>query len=249
MLKAIIIDDEPDARKNLRFLIAESCPAVELIGEANGVASGIQEIEKRKPNLVFLDIQMEDGNGFDLLDAFPNPAFLVVFITAFNDFAVKAFRYSAIDYLLKPTSSNLLMDAVNKVKEKMPGIQFKKQIDHLMQLSSTKQFDRIVLPSTEGLIFVQIEQIRRMEADGSYTKVYTLNGEVNTVSKSLKEFETLLASPPFCRIHQSHLINLKCVKKFLREDGGYALMDDGSKVMVARRRKDYFIKLMTANEL
>ncbi len=245
MLKAIIIDDEPDARKNVSFLLRENCPDIRIVAEADGVIAGAQAIKQSDPDLVFLDIQMEDGTGFDLLDAIEKPTFQVIFITAYNDFAVKAFRYCAIDYLLKPTSSQLLLEAVKKAKEKIPTHQIKNQIDHLMQLSNSKSFDRIVLPSTEGLIFLDIKHIRRMEADGSYTKVFTLDNETYTVSKSLKDFESLVSSPPFCRIHQSHLINMHFVKKYLKEDGGYALLDDGTKVMIARRRKEYFIKLMS----
>ncbi len=243
----MIIDDEPDARRVLCSLLSDNCPDIIIHAEADSVTSGIPRIRASHPDLVFLDIHMEDGSGFDVLDKFPDPPFLVIFITAFSDFAVKAFRYSAIDYLLKPINSQLLIEAVRKVREKIPGQQFSQQINHLMQLASSKSFERIVLPTTEGLIFVNIADIRRVEADGSYSTVFTKNNEQFVVSKSIKEFENLLPTPPFCRTHQSHLVNIRYIRKYLREDGGYALMDDGSKIIVARRRRDHFIKTISSH--
>jgi two-component system LytT family response regulator len=243
MLRAIIVDDEPDAISTLRSFIKSYCPQVELVEEAFGVSDAYRKIMAQEPDLVFLDIQMEDGTGFDLLEKIRNPEFGVISCTAFDEFAIKAFKYSAIDYLLKPIDPDELIEAVSKMK-KNDG-ENKQKIENLMEHHRENQFDRLTLSSSEGLTFVKLEKIMRLESDSNYTHFFLTTGEKITVPKSLKEYEIILPTDRFFRTHQSHIVNLSYVKKYMKEDGGYVLMEDGSEVLVARRRKEEFISVLT----
>lgn len=245
MLKAIIIDDEEDARGTLRAFINKYCPQVDIVEEGSGVQDGYLKVMAHDPDLVFLDIQMDDGTGFDLLEKIRIPKFNVIFCTAFDEYAIKAFKFSAIDYLLKPIDPDELIEAVSKVKKDDDSAQ--PRIENLIENRGQKEMDRITLSSQEGLTFVKLENIRRLESDSNYTHFFLTTGEKITVPKSLKEFELILPTSKFFRTHQSHLVNLAYVKKFMREDGGYVLMDDGSEILVARRRKEEFIKVLTGN--
>ena len=243
MLNAIIIDDEEDARSTLRAFIKQYCPQVDIIEEGTGVQDGYRKVLSLQPDLVFLDIQMDDGTGFDLLEKIRAPKFNLIFCTAFDEYAIKAFKFSAIDYLLKPIDPDELIEAVSKVKKDDKSAQ--PRIESLIENRSQKEMDRITLSSQEGLTFVNLENIRRLESDSNYTHFFLTTGEKITVPKSLKEYELILPISKFFRTHQSHLVNLSYVKKFMREDGGYVLMDDGSEVLVARRRKEEFIAVLT----
>ncbi|NNE54550.1 MAG: response regulator transcription factor, partial [Flavobacteriales bacterium] len=221
MLRAIIVDDEEDARGTLRAFISQFCKQVEIVEEADGVNDGYRKILNNDPDLVFLDIQMEDGTGFDLLQKIRNPQFNVIFCTAFDEYAIKAFKYSAIDYLLKPIDPDELIEAVSKVKKNDDSASAR--IESLVENAEKKEMDRITLSSQEGLTFVKLENIMRLESDSNYTHFFLKTGEKITVPKSLKEFENLLPTSRFFRTHQSHLVNLAYVKKYMREDGGYVL--------------------------
>ena len=243
VLKTIIIDDEEDARTTLRSFVTSYCPNLEIIEEAEGVADGYRKIMAHSPNLVFLDIQMEDGTGFDLLGKIRQPEFNVIFTTAFDEYAIKAFKFSAIDYLLKPIDPDELIEAVAKARKehKNQG----ERLGALVETHSSQTFDRITLSSQEGLTVVKLDNIQRLESDSNYTHFFLRSGEKITVPKSLKEYELILPTSRFYRTHQSHIINLDYVKKFVREDGGYVLMDDGAEILVARRRKEDFINVLT----
>ncbi|MFT4679237.1 MAG: two-component system LytT family response regulator [Flavobacteriales bacterium] len=243
MIRAIIVDDEEDARKTLQIFVNQYCPKVEVIDEADGVQDAYRKIMSQEPDLVFLDIQMDDGTGFDLLEKVRNPNFVVIFTTAFDEFAIKAFKYSAIDYLLKPIDPDELIEAVSKVDIGKEDNSVK--IQNLMENQGKQEFDRITLSSQEGLTFVKLENIMRLESDSNYTHFFLTSGEKITVPKSLKEYELILPSSRFFRTHQSHIVNLNYVKKYMKEDGGYVLMEDGSEVFVARRRKEEFIAVLT----
>ncbi|MCB0761883.1 MAG: response regulator transcription factor [Flavobacteriales bacterium] len=243
MIRAIIVDDEEDARKTLRVFVNQYCPKIELIAEADGVQDAYRKIMAHEPDLVFLDIQMDDGTGFDLLAKFRNPSFGVIFTTAFDEFAIKAFKFSAIDYLLKPIDPDELIEAVSKVdvsKEDNAA-----RLQGLMENKGKTEMDRLTLSSQEGLTFVKLENIMRLESDSNYTHFFLTTGEKITVPKSLKEYEAVLPVSRFFRTHQSHIVNLNYVKKYIKEDGGYVLMEDGSEVLVARRRKEEFIAVLT----
>lgn len=247
MARTIIIDDEEDARNTLSAFIRQYCPKIEVVAEGTGVQDGYRKIMAHEPELVLLDIQMEDGTGFDLLEKIRNPKFQVIFCTAFDEFAIRAFKYSAIDYLLKPIDPDELIEAVSKVKENEGGTQQEK-VDLLLDHRQKGYSDRITLSSQEGLTVVKLSEIIRLESDSNYTKFFLNSGERTIVPRSLKEFEEMLPKEQFYRTHQSHIINMEHVKKYMKEDGGYILMVDGSEVLVARRRKEDFLSFLTGSQ-
>ncbi len=199
-------------------------------------------INSALPDLLLLDISLPDGTGFDLLDHFPQPDFRVIFTTGHDEFALKAFRYSAIDYLLKPIDPDLLAEDIRKSSIPAPAMQWFQQIAQVRHHTANGRFDRITLKTGDGLLFVQTDDILYLEANGNFTFAYLESGEKHLVSSTMKEFEELLPEPAFFRIHQSHLVNTARVKKFLKEDGGYVLMQNGAKLPIARRRKDDFLR-------
>lgn len=245
MKRVLIIDDESHARDYLGSLLETHCPEIQVIGQANGVQSGYEAIESLQPDAIFIDISMKDGTGFDLLDRFEYYPFQVIFQTAYDEFAVKAFKYSAIDYLLKPIDVEDLKKAVTKLTRDEISNLLKKQLNTVLQANRQKILDRIVLNSSEGMHFVEVVDIIRLQSEASYTTFYLESGERIVVSKTIKTFESMLPHHSFFRPHQSHIVHLKSVQKFLREDGGYALMKDGAKVPIARSKKDKFIQILT----
>ena len=244
MMKRIaIIDDEPDARQALCTLLNSLCPDVEICGEAHSVESAYVLLRQTQPQGILLDISMEDGTGFDLLDKFSSPPFQVIFTTAHDEFALKAFRYHALDYLLKPINPEALAQAIDRIEPEMPK-NFPARISSLLESVRNRQLNRITLTSQEGMIFLEIDQIVHLESEGSYTTFYLMNQEKHLIARPMKDFEDMLPEAVFFRLHQSHIVNLNFVKKVLREDGGYALMADGFKVPIARRRKEEFMEVL-----
>jgi len=243
MKRIAIIDDEQDARQSLKTLINSLCPDVEICGEANSVESAYVLIRQTQPHGVLLDISMEDGTGFDLLDKFPKLSFKVIFITAHDEFALKAFRYHVLDYLLKPINPEELVQAIDQIEE-IPAENYPLRINNLLESARSGKLKKITLSSQEGMVFLSIEQIVRLESEGSYTTFFLLNNERHLISRPMKDFKELLPKNDFFKLHQSHVVNLSYVKKILREDGGFALMEDGSKVPIARRRKEEFLENM-----
>ena len=245
MLRAIIIDDMPQAVQLLRADLREYCPEVEVIGDAEGVVSGARLIKELKPNLLFLDIQLKDGTGFDLLEILPDgPDFQVIFTTVSDAHAIRAFRYAAIDYLLKPLDPEELQEAVQKAAQ-LAGQQDKGQLGLL--LDAVKQPTaprRIVLHTQEKIQVVNVEDIVRCEASSNYTTFFFTDGSKLLVSKTLKEFEKLLQDHPFLRVHQSHLANLQHVKAFLKTEGGYLQMQDGALVPVSFRKRQSVLEAL-----
>jgi len=241
--KVLLVDDEPDARAVLATYLLDYCPSHRIVGQASGVEEAFRLVRETQPDLVFLDVEMTDGTGFDLLDKFPQLDFHVIFTTAFDEFALKAFRYNAVDYLLKPIAPEDFTRAVDRASQLHD-----QNLNHLLQMMKTpapvREFEKIALPSQEGLTMMELAKIVRLESDKGYTTFKSNNGEHCLVSRSIGEFEELLPNNNFLRVHTSHLINLDFVKKFLREDGGYALMADGSKVPIARRRKEQFLEML-----
>lgn len=241
-LKVIIIDDEESGRSALRNFIAEICRDVTVVAEADGVASGIGQIILQKPDLVFLDVRMQDGTGFDLLEKIPERDFQVVFVTSFDHYAVQAFRFSAVDYLLKPVDPDLLSDAIEKARIAQNRSDISSKLDVLV--SNIGKLEKLAIPSVEGIRFVRIDEIVRCESDDNYTTVFMRNGEKIVVSKTLKDYERLLSDMHFCRVHKQHLVNLKYVEKYVPGDGGYLILEDGSHVDVSRRKKDQLLDLL-----
>lgn len=242
MIKALIIDDEKSAVISIEIALKEYCPNVEVVGKAMSAREGILEIETKKPDLVFLDIQMPHTTGIELLEQIEHRNFDVIFVTAFNEFAVKAFKLNAIDYLLKPINIPELIRAVNKVAESRKNqIATNYNIDKLKAALSGK----VGLPFSSGTEFVKIKEIIRIEADGSYCKVITVDGKTRLISRNLKEMQTSLEEESFYRTHKSHLINLEHIKKYSPlKDGGLVEMADGANIEIARGNKAEFASLL-----
>jgi two-component system, LytTR family, response regulator len=245
MITAVLVDDEDNCVEILNNLLQKYCPQIELLGVANGVESGSKMIKELNPDVVFLDIQMKDGSGFDLLERMSDIKFHVIFTTSFDNYAVKAFKYSALDYLLKPINPEELIVAVARLGERARLEDLDTQVKVL--LKNKIKLERLILTTSEGLRFVKTEDIVRCESEGNYTNIFLLNKERILVSKTLKFYAEILPDGLFFRIHKSHLINLMHVKQYTAVDGGYVLMNDGSRVEVSIRKKDDFLKWMVAN--
>jgi two-component system LytT family response regulator len=245
-LKTVVIDDEPDAVGFITSIIGEFCPELEVAGTANNITTGVKEITRVKPDLVFLDVEMPAGTGFDLLEQFPEKEFEVVFITAFNHYAIKAIKFSAVDYILKPININDFIEAVKKVvlKRKERSTSGSDALKALMDNLRTSPPSRLAIPTSDGMEYLNPRDVIRIESDRSYSWFFIAGNRKVLVSRHLKEFQDLLGDRNFFRPHNSHLINLKYVKKFIRKDGGYIEMQDGSNIPISRGRKDIFLAQM-----
>jgi two-component system, LytTR family, response regulator len=245
MIRSIIIDDEPKNRKILRALLERFCPEVTVEHEAGSAKEAIELITASSPDLVFLDIEMPYGNAFDLLDQLLPVNFEIIFITAFDEYTLKAFKYSALDYLLKPVSIEELKAAVKKASQKIHLKTVNEQLSNLLQnfRGQRSQASRIAIPTNEGFIFISTQDILRFEAKSNYTYIFTTQGQRLVSSKTIKQYDDLLGGVQFFRIHNSHLINLGFVKRYLKGRGGEVEMTDGSVLEVASRRKDAFLSL------
>lgn len=243
-IKAIIIDDEQDGRSVLNTLVKMYCPQVEIIGEGKSGEEGLSLINELNPELVFLDIDMPGMNGFSLLKRLKEITFEVIFVTAHHHYALKAIKHSALDYLLKPVDKTELIQAVDKCKSASSTSSSNERMSFLLNNSQKegKELTQIILHVREGYVFTDINDIIRCEADGNYTKVILKNGEKQLVSKTLKDFDLTLSTHNFCRIHKSHLINIKYLKKYIKGDGGIVIMSDDSELEVSRRNKETFLK-------
>ena len=243
MIRAILIDDEPDSIRVLRRLLESYCPEVSIIGQADGVESGEQVIRSMVPDLVFLDIEMIQGNAFDLLNRLQPLNFQVIFVTAFDNYAVRAFKYSAVDYLLKPVDVDDLRSAVDKVasrsKDKVDLLQIKTLLENVGSLQISQQ--KMAVPTMTGLNFITIGDIIRFEASGNYTGIHLDNGECVLATKNIQEYDSLLPDTLFFRVHHSHIINLQKIQKYQKGRGGYIIMEDGSSIEVAIRRREEFL--------
>ena len=245
MIKAIIIDDEKTSRETMHGLLKRYCKNVEAIADADGYITGMEAIKKYKPDVIFLDIQMSDGSGFKLLEDVGEIKFAVIFTTAFDQFAIKAIKYSALDYLLKPINPEDLISAVEKLEDKIRKGSDNTNIRVLLDSIKTPgEIKRIVLSTSEGIHVVDIDNIIRCEAEDYYTRFFLKEGKVIMVSKTLKENEELLSEYNFIRTHKSHLVNLKYIKSFLRVDGGSIVMTDGTYVPVSRRKREQILDII-----
>lgn len=244
MFKAAIIDDEEGGRNIIKNYLSLYCNDIEVCGEAESVKTGVELLNKTTPDIVFLDIQMQDGTGFNLLEKVAKRSFKVIFVTSFDQYALKAFRYSAADYLLKPINPDDFAEAVQKVQDDINSVNSSKdtRIDEL--ITNVNSFEKIGLPTTNGILFKKIENIVRCEADGSYTRFYFDDNTNYLATKTMKVYEDLLADRKFLRVHKSHFINLAHVVQYINGDGGQVVMTDGSTIEVSRRKKDELLKLM-----
>ena len=243
MLTAVLVDDEKKNREGLKKLLNEYCPSVKVIGDAGSVDEALVTITKLKPQLLFLDVEMPDGSGFDLLRKIEKIDFKIIFVTAHSHYAIKAIRFSAVDYLLKPVDTDDLIEAVKKADEEK-HVNHQTQYKGLLNNLSNNSSQKLAIPIKDGFAFLAPEDIIRLQADGTYTHIYT-NGEKYTGTKNIKEYEQLLSDNNFFRSHNSHLINLKHVKKFSRIDGYFVQMSDSSMAEISRRKKEEFIELMS----
>lgn len=244
-MKTIIIDDENNARETIKNMLTVYCPDVEVIDTAGSVAEGEKVLGRQNPDLVFLDIKMADGTGFDLLKKLKDVGFFVIFVTAFEEFAIKAIKFSALDYILKPIDPDELMNAVDKAREVIENVNISAKLEALYEnldmISNNSK--KLVLKTTGSVHIVSLKDIVRCESEKNYTHFYTTDHEKITVAKTLKEYNGLLNDYHFYRVHQSHLINLEHVKRYEKQDGGFLVMDDDSSVPVSFRKKEDLMKL------
>ncbi|RLD51883.1 MAG: DNA-binding response regulator [Bacteroidetes bacterium] len=238
MFKAAVIDDEANARKNLITIINNYCDDINIVGQAENVKSGQKLILNKKPDIVFLDIEMPDGTGFDLLEKIPKRNFSLIFTTGHNDFALKAFQFNAVDYILKPVDIEDVINAVNKAKQIQKPELSEKIIKQLLISVKEKTNKKIILKTAETVFIVKVEEIIRCESDRGYTTFFIKDGKKIVISKNLKEYELLLKDFNFFRTHNSHLVNLNYVKQFQKTDGGQLIMKDNSKIPVSVRKKE-----------
>lgn len=244
MKKAIIIDDENRTRDLIAKMINSFGLDIEAISAADSVESGIKAIEEHKPDLVFLDIQMPDGTGFDLLRSIDNKKFDVIFITAHEEFAIKAIKFSALDYILKPVDPTELKAAVERALASLNSSKEDVQFEALNNNMQAQQKRRLVLKTQESVHVVDLEQIIRCEADRNYTSFFLTEGRKILVSKTLKEYETLLTGYNFLRVQQSHLVNLDYVDRYDKGNGGSVVMKDGSEVPLSPAKREIFFKIL-----
>ena len=242
MIDTVLIDDETDSIKVLQRLLNEYCPDVNIVGQADGVETGLELIQATKPDLVVLDIEMKQGNAFDLLNRLVPFHFQVIFVTAFDSYAIKAFKYSVLDYLLKPVDIEDMKAAVEKAKTRMKSNSFFDQIKVLLHNIENYQIaqQKLAIPTIDGMTFIAIRDIIRCEAEAGYTSIYTANGKI-LATRSIKEYEAVLPESLFYRIHNSHLINVEKIKKYQKGRGGHVVMEDGSCLEVATRRREEFL--------
>lgn len=250
MITAVLIDDDSNLRKGMKSLLSRYAPEIKILGEADSVKTGIKVMDSLKPQVVFLDIQLTDGTGFDILENLAQKngksSSHIVFITAHEEYAIKAFRFSALDFLLKPVDPEELEKVIEKIKSTLEKNDNYAHIDLLLENIRKKvdNFKRIALSTSDGIHLLEVSDIIRCESEDNYTKFYIKNSKPILISKTLKEYEELLAEHGFERIHQSHLINLSCLKSYIKKDGGYVIMADNSKLPISQRKKERLHELL-----
>jgi two-component system, LytTR family, response regulator len=239
-MRVILIDDELNCLEMLALLIERYCPILQIIGQFNDPSVAVEKIPDLKPDLVFLDVQMPDLTGFDVIERCRKTPFQVIFTTAYEQYALKAFKYSAIDYLLKPIDKEELITAVQKARQMNQAHYQTEQRDILLDfvhpIKPTKE--RVALPTSDGISFINLKDIVFCESDGNYTKIYNQQGKSAVFAKPLKDIEELLNDNSFHRVHNSYLVNLKHVDKYIRADGGDVKMSNGKIIPVSRQKKE-----------
>jgi len=246
MINAVLIDDETAGLEALQFAIEKYCPDVVIKGVYDKPEDGLSGIKKINPSLVFLDVQMPQMSGFDLLQKLSPINFEVIFVSAHNQYAIKAIKFSALDYLLKPVDAEDLVSAVKRVKQRQDqsinSFQYQSVLNNI-QLKSGK-VEKLAVPTLQGIDFFNTQDILYCKAEGSYTRIVLRNNQQALVSKNLKDFESLLAESGFFRVHHSYIINLSHVEKYVKGDGGYVILTDNHHVDVSRRKKEEFLEFL-----
>lgn len=244
MIRTVLVDDEIDSIRVLQRLLETFCPQIAVVGTASGVETALQVILDTGPDLVFLDIEMAQGNAFDLLNQLLPLQFQVIFVTAFDDYAIRAFKYSAVDYLLKPVDIDDLRSAISRVQEhpleKDLSQKMRTLLEHVGTLQMSQQ--KMAIPTITGLLFVPVQEILRFEAKGNYTTIYMANNDTIMATKTIKDYEEALPEAIFYRIHNSHIINLSRIKEYQKGRGGVVVMEDGTVIEVASRRREEFLR-------
>lgn len=246
MIKSIIVDDEHYGRQALQLALEKYCPEVELIAVCKGPEQALKTIRDLHPQLVFLDVQMPNMSGFDLLEQLAPINFEVIFVTSYDQYAIKAIKFSALDYLLKPLDVDDLIQAVQKAKQYMNqngGVYRYQSVLNNIQYK-TGHIEKLAVPTLEGIDFFATKDIIYCHAEGNYTTLYLTEQKNPLISKNLKEFENLLSGSGFCRVHNSYLINMQHVLKYIKGEGGYVILTGDHHVDISRRRKDAFLNLL-----
>ncbi|HUR12629.1 MAG TPA: LytTR family DNA-binding domain-containing protein [Flavitalea sp.] len=243
MIKAIIVDDEIDCCETIADLLQTYCPSIEITAVFHNGAEALTGILKHQPDLVFLDVEMPRMNGFEMLELLPQVNFDIIFTTSYDQYALKAIRFSAIDYLLKPIDRNELQKSVQKVAQRSQRT-ISKQVEILMQKihQPGKSISKIALPTMEGLQMIPVDSIISCESDGNYTIILLKSRQKLIASTPLKEIEDVLEDHSFVRVHRCYLVNLNEVEKYVKGEGGYLVMSDGSSINVSRSKKDSLLK-------
>ena len=243
MIKAVIIDDEPYCCEILAAMLEADCHDVEVVGICYNASDALSSIRQHSPDLVFLDVEMPKMNGFEMLEQLPSVNFHLIFTTSYDQYALKAIRFSAIDYLLKPIDREELQKAVQKVKQRIQ-IPLPQQLEILMQKikQPSSPVNKIALPTMEGLQLIPIDTIISCESDDNYTTLFQKNRKKILVTRSLKEMEEILEQHSFIRVHRFYLVNLNEIEKYIKGEGGYLVMSDGTTIDVARNKKEVLLK-------
>ncbi|MBK9012620.1 MAG: response regulator transcription factor [Saprospiraceae bacterium] len=246
MIKALIVEDEIKSMNNLKNLLAKHCPEVEVIADALSVEEALEKFDVAdfKPDVAFLDINLPDGLIFQLLDELHPVDFEVIFITAFNEHAIRACQYSSIGYIMKPINPDELVQAVSRIRVHRAE-KIEERLDLFNKsLSNPNSFEKMSISAIDGIYFVNIKDIVRFEAEDNYTHIFFINGDRITASKTIKAYEDMLQMLNFYRVHKRHVINLNFMRKFIKGEGGYLVMEDGKKIEVSRRRRPAFMEQM-----
>ncbi|MCA6362660.1 MAG: response regulator transcription factor [Bacteroidetes bacterium] len=244
-MHAIIVDDEKTGAEALLLLLKKYCPEIQVLSLIHHAPDAAAEIRRLKPDILFLDIEMPFLNGFEVIKHVQDMNFALIFTTAWDHYALQAVRHSAIDYLLKPIDPEDLVASVDKAS-KRNHLHFRTAIETLTaELKSPSQVKRLAIPNQDSIVFVDWSQIIYLEADSNYTHIYTTSGKKHTVSRTLKEYDEQLDTNQFFRVHNTFLINLSHVEKYIKGDGGYVLMSNGNSIDVARRKKNELLQLLT----
>jgi two-component system, LytTR family, response regulator len=246
MIRAIIIDDEKKARETIRNMVELYCKNVDIIGEAEDIVTAAEIINILKPDLVFLDIKMPNGSGFDLLTQLGNIDFRVIFITAYAEYALRAFKFSAIDYILKPINPDELIASLNKVQTLMEKESINARLEAFISnmQNITREIKKIVLKTSDSIHVINVRDIIRCEADRNYTVFFLTDNKKILVSNTLKEYDDMLSPYRFFRTHQSHLVNIDYIERFEKKDGGFLVMKDKSEVPVSVRKKETLLSFL-----
>ena len=246
MFKICIVEDEPKTLNSIRKIVEDYCDGVVIAAGLQTVKEAVEFLSNNKIDLLLLDINLPDGTGFNILEKTIHLEFKIIFITAFEEYALKAIKVSAADYLVKPINPKELIGAVNKVKEDFESDEYRK-IKHealLANLNSLDNLKKLVLRTSERFIILKINDIIRCESDGSYTEFHLMDAKKITVSKPLKEYEEMLSHSGFLRVHKSHLVNINYINSFVKRDGGYLVLNDLTKIPVSVRKKDYVLNVL-----